>query len=305
MPAGASVDTEYHPQEMVSEDRPASRTAILTAVARALHREEPPPWVLDDYLAVALAGDEGGAIRAELVATLPPENLLSFTRWMCARARYPEDLVERSVRTGSETQYVILGAGLDTFAYRRRDLRDDLRVFEVDHPESQAWKRSRLDAAGVAVPENLVFAPVDFENQPLREGLERAGVDFARPTIVSWIGVTMYLSSQAIDAALGAVARFPPDSRLVLTYNLPLDALTGLDRATAVAVSAVLAGMGEPFVTLFRPREIDDVLRRHGYGDIEHFGPNEALVAYFGDRPDVRRLGVPQRLLTATMTANP
>jgi methyltransferase (TIGR00027 family) len=277
---------------------------ILTAVARALHREEPPPWVLDDYLAAALAGDEGNAIRAELVQALPADSLLSFCRWNCVRARYVEDLVESSVLGGDATQYVILGAGLDTFAYRRRDLAESLRVFEVDQTESQAWKRARLDAAGVAVPDNVVLAPVDFETQPLGEGLRQAGVDFSQPTIVSWLGVTMYLTRPAIDATLSALAGLSPGSRLVLTYNLPPDAVRGLDSATGAAVSSVVTAMGEPFVTLFRPPEIEAVLRRHGYRVVDHFGPDEAVVTYFAGRDEVR-LGVPQRLATATIVSNP
>src|SRR5207245_750495 len=125
--------------------RRPSRTAVLTAVARALHREEPPPWVLDDPLAMGLAGDDGPAVARRFRTELRTESLLSFTRWVCVRARLPEDIVEKAVEQGVE-QYVILGAGLDSFAYRRSDLVSHLRVYEVDHPASQAWKRQRSGA---------------------------------------------------------------------------------------------------------------------------------------------------------------
>ena len=158
--------------------RSPSKTAVRSAAARALHREEPPPWVLDDHLALGLAGDQGVSITRSMRDELSTENLLTFSRWMCVRARLAEDVVERAVAAGIR-QYAILGAGLDSFAYRRPDLLGRLRVFEVDHPASQAWKRERLAELGVGLPANLVFAPVDFETQTLRDGLLAAGFDFA------------------------------------------------------------------------------------------------------------------------------
>jgi methyltransferase (TIGR00027 family) len=163
------------------------------AVGRALHREEPTPTILDDYLALPLAGEEGPALIERLRAELPAQMLVALSRWACSRARLPEDIVERAVAEGIR-QYVILGAGLDSFAYRRADLLDRLRVFEVDHPASQAWKQARLAELGIHHPTNLVFAPVDFETQTLRQGLEAAGFDFGAPAVFSWIGVTMYLT---------------------------------------------------------------------------------------------------------------
>ena len=158
-------------------DRGPSRTAVLTAVARAVHREEPRPWVIDDYLATGLAGREGLTLRERLQAELPPSFIAAFSRWVCVRARFAEDIVEQAAASGVR-QYVILGAGLDSFAYRRHDLLDQLRVFEVDHPATQQWKRRRLAGLGVGIPAGLVFAPVDFERQTMREGLEQAGFDF-------------------------------------------------------------------------------------------------------------------------------
>ncbi len=117
--------------------RGPSRTAVLTAVARAVHREEPPPWVIDDYLALPLAGQAGLALLKRLRAQVPAPHLLAFSRWMCVRARFPEDIVERAAASGTR-QYVILGAGLDSFAYRRDDLLGQLHVFEVDHPATQS-----------------------------------------------------------------------------------------------------------------------------------------------------------------------
>jgi methyltransferase (TIGR00027 family) len=137
---------------------------VLTAVARSICRRELPPVIFDDDLAFGLAGDEGPVLIERLRNEIPPSHVLAFSRWVCIRSRFTEDLVEHATARGVE-QYAILGAGLDSFAYRRGDLLDHLRVFEVDHPGSQGWKRRRLRELAVKVPDNLVFAPVDFEHQ--------------------------------------------------------------------------------------------------------------------------------------------
>ena len=147
---------------------------MLTAAARALHLEEPPPWVLDDPMALEVAGDDGVDIGDRIRTDLPRDSRLAFVRWVCVRARFPEGVVERGLDEGVR-QYVILGAGLDTFAYRRTDLAGRLRVFEVDHPDTQRWKQSRLAELGVEPAVAVAYVPVDFERQTLRDGLEEAG----------------------------------------------------------------------------------------------------------------------------------
>src|SRR5262245_36446905 len=236
-------------------------------------------------------------MRDELTA----ENLLTFSRWMCVRARLEEDVVEGAACAGIR-QYAILGAGLDSFAYRRPDLLVRLRVFEVDHPASQAWKRERLAELGVGLPPNLVFAPVDFESQTLRAGLVAAGFDVAAGAVFSWIGVTMYLTLAAIEATLDTVAACPPDSRIVLTYNLPPSTLQDQGRVIGSSMSQMAGDMGEPWISFFTPAEVEALVRRCGFGELEHFGPAEATRTYFAGRQDVR-LGVPQRLLVATVGA--
>jgi methyltransferase (TIGR00027 family) len=282
--------------------RKPSQTAITTAAARSLHREEPPPWVLDDHLALGLAGDEGVSITRRLRDELSAEDLLAFSRWLCVRARLAEDVVERAVAAGKR-QYAILGAGLDSFAYRRPDLLARLRVFEVDHPASQGWKRERLAELGVELPANLVFAPIDFETQTLRAGLLAAGFDFAAGAVFSWIGVTMYLTLAAIEATLETVAACPPESRIVLSYNLPPSVLQGQGLAMQRRMSRLAGGMGEPWISFFTSGEAEALLRSCGFGDVEHFGPAEAIRTYFDDRPDVR-MWIPQRLLVATVGAS-
>ena len=278
-----------------------SRTAVLTAAARALHREEPQPWVMDDYLALDLAGQDGLALLDRLRAEVPRVYLLPFSRWVCIRTRFPEDLVEQAV-TGGVAQYVILGAGLDSFAYRRHDLMDRLRVFEVDHPATQAWKRQRLAELSVEPSARLVFAPVDFERQTLREGLQQAGFDFGKLAVFSWMGVTMYLTLDAIHATLATMAQCCVGTRVVLTYNQPPDVLARSDAQITAAMAGLAAKMGEPFISRFRIADIAQLLHQHGFGELTDFGPDEARAAYFPGRPDVEIAGA-QRLVAATVTS--
>jgi len=196
---------------------------------------------------------------------------------------------------------VILGAGLDSFAYRRRDLMDRLRVFEVDHPASQSWKQHRLGDLGIEILPNLVFAPVDFERQTLRNGLVSAGFDFARTAVFSWIGVTMYLTLDAIEATLGTISECIPGSHVALTYNQPHRVLDDISHQVTSTFQANATEMGEPSVSLFVPDEIEDLLRKHGFDDIVHFGPEEARAAWFSAPVDVAIAGA-QRLIAATVS---
>jgi len=241
------------------------------------------------------------ALLTRLRAQVPAPHLLAFSRWMCVRARFTEDIVEQAVASGIR-QYLILGAGLDSFAYRRGDMLSRLRVFEVDHPASQEWKRRRLAELGSQIPASLVFAAVDFERQTLHDGLEQAGFDFAQPAVVSWVGVTMYLTVNAIAGTLATLAQCRPGTRVVLTYNLPPDALSGSTAQIAATFARLAADMGEPFRSRFLPADIAQLLCQHGFGQFTDFGADEARAAYFQGRADVEIAGA-QRLIAATVMA--
>ena len=264
-----------------------------------MHREESPPWILDDALAAELAGEDGALLRQRLRTDLSPAQLLGFSRWVCVRARLPEDVLERATSNGVG-QYVILGAGLDSFAYRRADLLAKVHVFEVDQAASQAWKRQRLDELGVIAPPNLTFVAIDFEQQSLREGLVAAGFDFAAPAVFSWIGVTMYLTSEAIRTTLGTIATGASGTQVVLTYNLPAEALQGTAAEFEGAIRGIAIESGEPFISLFLPDQIEQLLIECGFKGVAHFGPEEAARTYFPGREDVRFSG-PQRLAIASV----
>jgi methyltransferase (TIGR00027 family) len=232
---------------------------------------------------------------------MPRPHLLAFSRWICVRARFTEDIVEHAA-AGGTGQYVILGAGLDSFAYRRHDLLGGLRVFEVDHPATQYWKRQRLAELGVELPEPLVFAPVDFERQTLRQGLEQAGFKFDQRAVFSWVGVTMYLTLDAIYATLATMAGCRPGTRVVLTYNQPPDTLAGSTAQIAATFAGLAAEMGEPFRSRFLPHEMGQLLREYGFGQISDFGPEEARAAYFPGTADIDIAGA-QRLATAILAS--
>jgi methyltransferase (TIGR00027 family) len=216
------------------------------------------------------------------------------------RARVPEAVLERELAEGVD-QYVILGAGLDTFACRRSDLAGRLRVFEVDHPDTQRWKRSRLHELGIDPTVDVVYVPVDFERQTVQAGLEAAGFDFDAPAVFSWIGVIMYLTLEAIEETLTTIRSAAPGSSVVLTYDMPPGTLSDLGAQTQGILAKIVADMGEPMVSLFRPAEIEHLLLRLGYTSVEHFGPEEAVNTYFPGRDDVR-FGGAQRIVSATVS---
>lgn len=273
--------------------RGPSRTALMAAMGRALHRDGPPPHILDDWMAADLAGEEGRAILDNMRANVTPDRLHAFQAWTAVRSRFVEDFVDSAVAAGV-SQYVVLGAGIDSFAYRRADLIECLTIFEVDHPLSQAWKRNRLDELNFTLPRNVVFAAVDFETQSLGAALRASGFGFDKRAVVSWIGVTMYLASEAIHATLDTVASCAQGTRLVLTYDQPPDVLDKRGRALLADVSGTAARYGEPFVSLFRRNEMERLLVEHGFDSVTHFGAKDAVQRYFGGTdvgmPDVQRL---------------
>ena len=209
------------------EEGKPSATALVAAMFRAAHLLwDQPPKIFEDPCALQLSGCEGetalktqmGQLEAEVARTTNPALARRFRRALMAsvvtRSRYLEDEADRAVRRGV-SQYVILGAGLDSFAYRRPELANVLHIFEIDHPATQAWKRTRLRAAGLGLPANLSLVPVDFEKESLIDNLRMSGYRADAPSLFSWLGVTMYLSTDAIFGTLGAVAALAPGTEII------------------------------------------------------------------------------------------
>lgn len=244
----------------ISATGDASRTAVLTAHARGAHLlANGPRAVLSDWLAWPLVGAAAESITArsrEVFGDSAPR----LATWVAARSRLTEDWLAGS----GAAQYVILGAGLDSFAWRQTGRLD---VFEVDHPASQDWKRSRLDALGVAAPGELVWAPVDFESESLADGLGRAGLR-AGQTFVSWLGVVSYLSLDAIRATLSDL----PPCTLAVSHGTPHDMWPDEVRAVSKTFRTVAAQAGEPPLTRFAPEEFADLLGEHGFEILERVG---------------------------------
>ena len=228
------------------EDRP-SKTAFRVALRRAAHQVLDHPRVFEDPLALAIVGVDSEALRSD------PKNRGKGSRilraFLVVRSRYAEDELARAVESGTR-QYVVLGAGLDTFAYRNPY--PGVRVFEVDHPATQGWKRRRLEAAGISIPESLTFAPVDFESQTLADGLARAGFQRDQRVFFSWLGVVPYLTRSAAMETLRFVGSLPAGSGIVFDYALPPESLNLVQRLAFKGLAERVAAAGEPFQTFFR-----------------------------------------------------
>ena len=217
--------------------------------------------------------------------------------FVVARARAVEDELERAVARGVR-QFVILGAGLDTFAYRNPQT--PVRVFEVDHPATQAWKREALGAAGIPIPSCLTFAPVDFERQTLADGLGAAGFDRGAPAMFSWLGVTMYLTAEAFDATLDFVASMGAGTTVIFDYAVDRASLPLMERVALKALEARVARAGEPFRTFFQPARLASRLADAGFVSVEDLGAAELNARYFTGRHDALRvMGGAGRLMIA------
>jgi len=271
-------------------------TATLAAVGRALHAEGERPLVAD-HLALGLAGEAGATLMAQLTSQLPEASRQSFGLAFAIRTRFVEDVVEAAVQDGIG-QYVILGSGLDSFAYRRSDLSGRLKIFEVDRVESQRWKRRRLEEMGVGIPASVTFVPFDAEKDGLRAGLDQAGFDSSAPAMVSAIALTQYLAQPAIVRILELVASFAAGSRLVITYVVPAAELSEMAAAGLAWTMSQAEERGERFLSLFRPIEFDELLRRRGFSRVEEVGSRELIQTYLAERPDGQLTGI-ERLATA------
>jgi methyltransferase (TIGR00027 family) len=271
-------------------------TATLAAVGRAIHAESERPLVAD-HLALGLAGEAGATLMAQLTSQLPDTSRQSLGLAFAIRTRFVEDAVEAAIQDGVG-QYVILGAGLDSFAYRRPELSERLKIFEVDRPASQAWKRSRLESMGVAIPSSVAFVPLDAEKGDLSAALVKAGFDRSAPAIVSAIALTQYLAQPAIERIFELVAAFAAGTRLLVTYVVPAAELNEMAAAGLAWTMSQAEERGERFLSLFRPVEFDELLRRSGFSRVEQVGPRELIQTYLANRPDAQLTGI-ERLAVA------
>ncbi len=272
-------------------------TAVRTALWRALHVQiDPPPHVLEDEVGLQLvAPDENWRSRPDM----DPRFTRSFRTAIVSRARFIEDLVVEQADRGV-AQYVLLGAGLDSFAQRRPEVASRLNIFEVDRPGPQAWKQQRLVELGYGIPEWLHFVPVDFEAQSWWQQLAAAGFDTGKPAVVASTGVSLYLSKQANAATLRQMAAMPAGSTFVMTFILPLEFAAPEERAGFEAAIKGAKASGTPFVSFFAPDEMIAMAREAGFKHARHVSGDDLAQRYFAGRSDGLRPSNAEAVLLAT-----
>jgi methyltransferase (TIGR00027 family) len=279
-----------------------SRTALRVALRRAAHQlYDAQPLVFDDPIAVPILGE---TYAEELRRTPNPEPdrkprpfSVSLRAFLVARSRYAEDTLATAVADGV-TQYVLLGAGLDTFAHRNPY--PELRVFEVDHPATQQWKRELLATTGLVAPANLTYVPVDFESQSLSEQLYAAGFDSQRPTLFAWLGVVPYLTLAAFRGTVAFIGSQAVGSGVVFDYGQPRSALPFFEQLAHDSLASRVQQAGEPFQLFFTPPEV--AVELSAFRTIEDLGSTEINARYFAGRSDsLKILGSAGRLLRARL----
>jgi methyltransferase (TIGR00027 family) len=276
------------------EKEKPSATAQGAALVRALHQAlDDEPKILDDPIAAPL-------VRQELEGHKLARRLIGrrIRAMFALRSRYAEDCLVESLSSGIG-QYVLLGAGLDTFAYRQPDWARSLRIFEVDYPATQRWKRERLAAAEIHIPANVTFVPVDFERISPAEGLTGGGLDFRVPTFFSSLGVSQYLTEEAWDLSLNFVLSLPAASEIVFSFVSTAGTLSWQERALA-AISAVSArAQGEPWLSRYSPQRLVNKLISMGFSKVLHFSSDEANARYFRERRDGLRASKLEEMMRA------
>jgi len=267
-------------------DDKASATAQGTALHRAAHQLLDRPAIFFDPLALRIIGQEAekGLREGKSRHLLP--GAAGLRAFLAIRSRFSEDCLAEATARGVG-QYVLLGAGLDTFAYRGGYDPSGLRIFEVDHPNTQEWKRERLRDADIALPDSVFFAPVDFERETIAEGLARVAFDFTSPAVFAWLGVVPYLTRDAIMETLSFVAqRTGTSSEIVFDYPEPAEALSPAQRRVMQSMATRVAAAGEPFRTSFKPDEIRSVLQNAGFIFVEDMDTAALNARYCQGRDD-------------------
>jgi methyltransferase (TIGR00027 family) len=268
--------------------RQPSQTALTAAAARAAHLlVDNEPVIFADTLAAHLLGDRADELidyhrlhGSHLV-------LASARAQVTCRSRYTEQAAADALGRGV-AQYVILGAGLDSFAYRS-SLAGLVAVFEVDQPSTQEWKRQRLAECGLTAPPHARLVPVDFETDSLTSRLVRAGFDVTSPTLVSWLGVTMYLTQDAIGGVLREVGQFASGTELILDYMLPADLRDDVGNSYVEQVAPAAAQRGEPWLSFFSPRQVTALLSDHGFAGARHIAQRDVGTEAMWRRTDALR----------------
>ena len=272
--------------------RKVSTTAILVAAVRASHLRWCPDPIFSDEYAIDMVTPfwrlvANNRLLNRLVVDVLLRTLKPTHTEIIVRARYAEDRLWEAVSAGI-LQYVILGAGLDTFALRRRGRADRLRIYEVDHPASQEMKRRGLERIAGGVPWNLNLVAVDFETDYVDAALNAAGFDPKVPAFFSWLGVTCYLTEETISATVDQIAAVSaPGSSLVVDYRYPRRLVPAEGQALVGQMDRFVARRGEPMLSEFSPEEFAELMERAGFAETDHVSPEEQVQRYLQGRHDI------------------
>ena len=253
-----------------------SRTAWAAAAHRAAHQVLEQGRIFTDPLALRILGEDSETVARKAEERPSGRRMRIF---IAVRTRFAEDALADAVERGVR-QVVVLCAGLDTYAYRST-LRDRLRIFEVDHPATQAWKRQRLAEAAIPIPNSLTFAPIDFEQQTLAEGLAAAGFDSSRQTFFTWLGVVPYLTKEAVWSTLGFIASLPNGAHVVFDYSDPPASWSAEARINYQRRATRVAELGEAWLNYFEADELRAKLMALGFSEVEDLGPPQIAARFF------------------------
>jgi methyltransferase (TIGR00027 family) len=260
-----------------------SRTAWAAAMHRAAHQVLEDGRVFADPLAVRIVATVPEAIAAD--ARAHPQRR-AMRLFIACRHAFAQDVVTAEISRGV-AQVVILGAGLDTTAYRPQHVERPPRVFEVDHPATQTWKHAQLAATGIVPSAEVVYVPVDFEHEHFLQALEQRGFRPGEPAVFVWLGVVPYLTREAVEQTLSTIAGLPGGAVVVFDYSEPRPGGPDADADLRHRRRAEhVARLGEPWITFFRPAELHDLLSRAGFTDVEDLGLAGFGPRYLGLPPD-------------------
>jgi len=261
-----------------------SQTARRAAAYRAIHQTLDGGAIFADPFALRILDDQTSLALNGLAAD---QALRPWRLFIAARSRFSEDTMANCVASGVR-QVVVLGAGLDTFSLRNPFANLGVHVFEVDYAATQAWKRERIEAAGLMEPPSLIFAPVDFERESLSEGLGRAGFKMDQPAFFQWLGVVPYLTREAVALTLRFISTVPK-AVVVFDYAEPFENYPVERRANVIATAESAAARGEPWLSLFDPAELRELLRGEGFNIVDDLGLPEISERLYGElRRDIR-----------------
>jgi methyltransferase (TIGR00027 family) len=286
----------------MEEERP-SLTAEGAAVMRVLHQQQDDePKILEDPVSQRLVDPNSDFYRSrlELLERLPAPTRQRLKATFVMRSRYAEDCLAEAAGRGLR-QYVILGAGLDTFAYRQPPWAHALRIFEIDHPATQQWKRRLLTQTGIAVPDNVRMVAVNFENASLANALPHSGLDFGAAIFFSMLGVSQYLTETVFDQTLDTVLTAAPGSEIVFSFVTSDEVLPPDDAALVRAFLAQFAAIGEPWLLRIAPEQLAAKLRAKGFSKVFHLTPDLANARYFQNRRDCLNAAFIEQMISATV----